>query len=147
MTADLLWLGRAVELSRLCPVSGTAFAVGAVVVGADGRELATGYSRETGPRDHAEETALRRLRGVNLTGATIYSSLEPCSRRASHPRTCAELILEAGIPRVVYALREPPVFVEGDGAALLTACGVQVVHLDELADEVRRINAHVLSLH
>ena len=85
--------------------------------------------------------------GLDPAGGTVYSSLEPCSRRASHPRTCAELILEAGIPRVVYALREPPVFVEGDGAALLTACGVQVIHLEDLADEVRRINAHVLSLH
>jgi pyrimidine deaminase RibD-like protein len=147
VTPDQFWLGRAVELSRLCPISGTAFAVGAVIIGPDGRELATGYSRETDPHDHAEETALRKLRGTDLTGATIYSSLEPCSRRASHPRTCAELILEAGIPRVVYALREPPVFVEGDGAALLTACGVQVDHLEDLADEVRRINAHVLSLH
>ncbi len=59
------------------------------------------------------------LVGPRLVGAgpgtTVYSSLEPCSARASRPRTCTELILAAGVQRVVFAWREPAVFVDGDG--------------------------------
>ncbi len=59
--ADRGWLSQAIELSRRCPPSATAFAVGAVVVAADGSLLATGYSREGSPHDHAEEAALAKL--------------------------------------------------------------------------------------
>ena len=51
----------AVELSRLCPPSESAFSVGAVVVAEDGEVLATGFSREQEEHDHAEEVALRKL--------------------------------------------------------------------------------------
>jgi pyrimidine deaminase RibD-like protein len=74
----------------------------------------------------------------------MYSSLEPCGRRASRPRTCGELILAAGIPRVVFALREPPTFVEGHGAELLAAGGVEVVEVPEPADRVREVNRDLL---
>jgi len=59
--ADLCWLRQAIELSRRCPPSQTAFAVGALVVADDGSVLATGYSREENPYDHAEEAALAKL--------------------------------------------------------------------------------------
>lgn len=139
---DKHWLGVAVELSRDCPPSTTAFAVGAIVVDADGNELARGYSRESGGTEHAEESALAKLDPADprLRGATIYSSLEPCGRRASRPRTCTELILAAGIPRVVFALREPPTFVDGRGAERLAAAGVEIVELPSLADAVREVN-------
>jgi diaminohydroxyphosphoribosylaminopyrimidine deaminase/5-amino-6-(5-phosphoribosylamino)uracil reductase len=139
-------LRRAVDLSRACPPSTTAFHVGAVVVAADGTELATGYSRETDAAVHAEEAALAKLPpgDPRLAHATLYSSLEPCSRRASRPRSCTRLILDAGIPTVVFAWREPPVFVDGEGAELLRAAGVTVVELPELAPLVRDVNRHLL---
>ena len=56
---DHRFLRWAVELSRLCPPSGSAFSVGAVIVGEDGEVLATGFSREQEDHDHAEEVALR----------------------------------------------------------------------------------------
>ncbi|HVT67559.1 MAG TPA: dCMP deaminase, partial [Trebonia sp.] len=73
----------AVSLARQCPPSATAFSVGAVVVAADGTELARGFSREGGdPVVHAEEAALAKLApgDPRLAGATVYSTLEPCSR-------------------------------------------------------------------
>jgi pyrimidine deaminase RibD-like protein len=141
---DRRWLARAVELARHCPPSSSAFSVGAVVVGADGRELASGYSRAGDPRDHAEEYALRRLpAGLDLAGATVYSSLEPCGARASRPRTCAELIIAAGVRRVVFAWREPAVFVNRQGAEILTAAGVEVVELPEFAAAARAVNEHL----
>ncbi|MDH6705231.1 diaminohydroxyphosphoribosylaminopyrimidine deaminase/5-amino-6-(5-phosphoribosylamino)uracil reductase [Kitasatospora sp. MAA19] len=147
MTTDLDHLRRAVELSRRCPPSGTAFSVGAVIVGADGEVLAEGYSREADAHDHAEEAALGKLPAGDprLRGATVYSSLEPCGQRASRPVPCARLLIAAGVPRVVVAWREPDLFVaDCQGTALLAAAGVEVVELPELAEEARAVNAHLL---
>ncbi|MGC0415296.1 deaminase [Embleya sp. AB8] len=145
--ADERWLRYTVELSRNCPPSTSAFSVGAVVVGADGSVLADGYSREGDPLDHAEEAALTKLgeQDPRLRSATMYSSLEPCSVRASRPRSCTELILRAGIPRVVFAWREPSLFVDCEGAELLRAAGVEVVEMPALAGLVRAVNAHLLA--
>lgn len=184
--ADRHWLAEAIELSRRCPPSRSAFAVGAVIVAPDGAVLATGFSREGSPVDHAEEAALAKLGAVGgppsgppragppapcpaegaagpsegaagpsegalpgradarLAGATLYSSLEPCRYRASRPRPCAELIIAAGIRRVVIAWLEPPLFAPGGGGALLREAGVTVVEAPELAAAARAVNASVL---
>jgi len=108
--------------------------------------LATGYSREGGPHDHAEEAALAKLGPADprLAGATLYSSLEPCRSRASRPRPCVDLIIAAGLRRVVIAWREPPVFAPGGGAARLGQAGVTVVEIPDLAAQARAVNAVVL---
>jgi len=144
--ADRQWLDQAIELSRRCPPSPSAFCVGAVIVAADGGIVATGFSRQHDPHDHAEEGALAALDpgDPRLPGATLYSSLEPCRFRASRPRPCAELIIAAGVRRVVIAWLEPPVFAEGGGAELLRASGVTVVEVPELSAEARAVNAAVL---
>jgi len=148
---DHRFLRWAVELSRQCPPSDSAFSVGAVVVGEDGDVLATGFSREQEDHDHAEEVALRKLAagklGPNdprLRHATIYSSLVPCGSRASRPVTCVQHILAAGIPRVVFAWREPRLFTDGEGAEQLRAAGVAVAELPDLAERARAINAHLV---
>ena len=139
-------LAEAVALARHCPPSATAFSVGAIVVAADGREIARGWSRDVDAVVHAEESALQRAAGdPGLRGATVYSSLEPCSMRASRPVPCAQLIVAAGVARVVLAWREPEVFVPAArGAELLVAGGVEVVELPELADAALAPNRHIL---
>ena len=138
---------QTIDLSRRCPPSPSAFSVGAVVVAADGTVMATGYSREASPRAHAEEAALAKVDPADsrLAGATLYSSLEPCRVRASRPTPCAELIISAGLRRVVIAWLEPPVFAPGGGAALLREAGITVVEAPGLAAEARAVNAAVLS--
>lgn len=143
--ADEEWLRAAITLSRRCPPSESAFSVGAVLVAADGRVIATGYSRELDPHDHAEEIALRRSAGgPRQPGATLYSSLEPCRQRLSRPRSCAELIVAAGLRRVALAWLEPPLFVPGGGAAWLRGQGVIVLEFPALAADARAVNAHLL---
>jgi pyrimidine deaminase RibD-like protein len=154
--ADFDWLAAAIDLSRRCPPSGSAFSVGAVLVAADGSVIATGYSRERDGHDHAEEVALARAAaappggeplpavGGGLAAATMYSSLEPCRRRLSRPRSCSELIVAAGIRRVVLAWLEPPLFVPGGGARWLREQGVIVAEIPDLAAEARAVNAHLL---
>jgi pyrimidine deaminase RibD-like protein len=162
LAADRHWLGAAIELSGQCPPSPSAFSVGAILVSPDGRQIAAGFSRQTDPADHAEEVTLASAaeagngtgrtggrggqggRGQDLAGATIYCSLEPCLRRASRPVPCAELILAAGLRRVVLAWLEPPLFVPGGGARWLRDRGVTVVQLPELAGRARAVNAHLL---
>ncbi|MEV2195067.1 dihydrofolate reductase family protein [Streptomyces phaeochromogenes] len=144
--ADHRWLALACELAAECPPSETAFSVGAVVVAADGTELARGYSRESDPVSHAEEVALAKIEpgDPRLATATVYSSLEPCARRASRPAPCARLILDAGVRRVVTAWREPDTFVAGaDGSGLLAAAGADVLVLPEYEADAKAPNRHL----
>jgi diaminohydroxyphosphoribosylaminopyrimidine deaminase / 5-amino-6-(5-phosphoribosylamino)uracil reductase len=152
-SADRRWLAGAIELSRRCPPSATAFSVGAVLVSADGSVLSTGFSRELDSFSHAEEVALAKLglpgempavSPARLAGATVYSSLEPCAVRASRPVPCADLIIASGIGRVVIAWLEPPILAPGGGAARLRAAGVTVEVIPELAAAARAVNAHLL---
>ncbi|EFE68543.1 dihydrofolate reductase family protein [Streptomyces viridosporus] len=146
--ADHHWLALACDLAERCPPSGTAFSVGAVVVAADGTELARGHSREGGdPVVHAEEAALAKTDPTDprLATATVYSSLEPCARRASRPAPCARLILDAGIRRVVTAWREPDTFVPGaDGSGVLVDGGATVVVLPEHEERAQAPNGHLI---
>ncbi|QHA05587.1 5-amino-6-(5-phosphoribosylamino)uracil reductase [Streptomyces broussonetiae] len=148
VAADRHWLGAACALAALCPPSGTAFSVGAVVVAADGTELARGHSREGGdPVVHAEEAALAKVDPADprLAGATVYSSLEPCARRASRPAPCSELILRAGVRRVVTAWREPDTFVDAaDGSGVLVKGGAEVVVLPEYESQAKAPNSHLV---
>jgi len=140
---DRVRLLAAIELSCRCEPSEVAYSVGALVFDEDCTEIASGYSREIDAHVHAEEAALGKLARRDLRRATIYSSLEPCSTRKSRPRSCTDLILDAGIRRVVYALREPSIFVDCDGVERLRAAGVIVFALDELGELVRKVNAHL----
>jgi diaminohydroxyphosphoribosylaminopyrimidine deaminase / 5-amino-6-(5-phosphoribosylamino)uracil reductase len=144
--ADYEWMAVAIELAHQCPPSPGAFSVGAVIVDQNGEEISRGYSRETDSQVHAEESALAKLAtdDPRLKAATIYSTLEPCSQRKSRPRTCTQLILEAGIPRVVMAWREPSLFVaDCQGYELLANAGVAVVEIPDLAAEAQAPNAHL----
>jgi pyrimidine deaminase RibD-like protein len=162
---DWRWMELAIGLAWQCPPSSEAYSVGAVIVGADGTELARGFSREGGdPLVHAEEAALGKLAAGDprLAGATVYSTLEPCSRRKSRPRSCAELIAAtrtasagrspaassgsgtSGVSRVVIAWREPSLFVaDCQGAELLARAGIEVVELPELASQAKAPNHHL----
>lgn len=139
-------MNLAIDLAGLCPPSEGAYSVGAVIVDEDGQEISRGYSRETGPHVHAEESALAKLPpgDPRLPGATIYSTLEPCSQHKSRPRSCTQLILEAGIRRVVIAWLEPSLFVaDCQGRELLEAAGVTVAEIPELAERAKRPNRHL----
>ena len=143
---DERWMRLAVELAWQCPPSRTAYSVGAVIVGADGTELSRGFSRENDPLVHAEESALGKLASGEpaLAGATIYSTLEPCSQRKSRPRTCTQLIIASGIGRVVIAWREPSLFVaDCQGYELLEQAGLGVTELPAFAGQAAAPNRHL----
>ncbi|MCD8073374.1 MAG: dihydrofolate reductase family protein [Alistipes sp.] len=138
-------LAAAVETSRLSPPGDTGYRVGAVVVTADGRRF-EGYTHETGPADHAEEAAVSKAEaaGCSLAGATIYSSMEPCTHRKSKPESCTDLIFRKGFAKAVYALAEPSALAPCQGHARLREAGLEVVRQGGFDREVARINVHIL---
>ena len=140
------WMQAALTFSQLAPRVDARYAVGAIVVGYDGSILATGYTGESDPHEHAEEAALSKiLPGTDLSRATIHTPMEPCTSRRSRPASCTQLVLAAGFGRVVLALRDPLLFADCDGVDTLRLAGVDVIELSEMAHQVRAVNAHVLA--
>ena len=123
---DLHYLRQAIALSRRCTPCATSYRVGAVIVTRSGDRF-TGYTHETSPTHHAEQEAILKATaaGADLHGASIYSSMEPCSTRSSEPESCSELILRHGFSRTVFALYEPSCFVCCEGAVRLRKGGVE----------------------
>jgi diaminohydroxyphosphoribosylaminopyrimidine deaminase/5-amino-6-(5-phosphoribosylamino)uracil reductase len=114
--------------------------VGCVVARA-GRVVGEGFhARAGGP--HAEVVALRQA-GSRARGATLYVTLEPCAHQGRTP-PCAPLVRDAGVVRVVAALRDPNPLVAGRGLSLLRRCGIEV-EMGLLAAESARLNERFLS--
>lgn len=110
--------------------------VGAVVVTADGVVVGQGWHPRAGD-PHAEVFALADA-GERARGATLYVTLEPCSH---HGRTgpCTRRIIDAGVVRVVAAMRDPNPLVSGTGFEQLRAHGIRV-DAGLLEDEAARLN-------
>ena len=111
--------------------------VGSVIVDADGRVIGEGWHKQFGG-PHAEVNALRSVEGGNLEGATIYATLEPCSHHGKTP-PCADAIVNAGLRRVVVAMRDPNPMVSGRGNRRLREAGIEVV-VGTLEKEARQLN-------
>ncbi len=132
----------ALEQASKCPQSETAYSVGCIIV-RHNAVISSGYSREADPKIHAEESALAKL-GFKADNCIVYTTMEPCSRRASRPKACAQLILESGARHVVYGCREPSFFVERcEGTELLKTRGIEVVELIEYRDAALVPNSHI----
>ncbi|GBC92358.1 Riboflavin biosynthesis protein RibD [bacterium HR15] len=147
--ADFRWMQRAVQLAgRGFPAPNPH--VGAVIV-ADGELVGTGFHPYAGA-PHAEVFALRHA-GARAHGATLYVTLEPCCHHGRTP-PCTQAILQAGIRRVVVAMRDPNPKVAGQGLKELEAAGMQVEQLHEddprakpLLTRLQQINRAFLHYH
>jgi diaminohydroxyphosphoribosylaminopyrimidine deaminase/5-amino-6-(5-phosphoribosylamino)uracil reductase len=96
--------------------------VGAVLV-KDGRVVGGGYHQKVGG-PHAEVNAIDAA-GSQAKGATLYVTLEPCNHTGRTP-PCTRKIIQAGIKRVVLAMKDPNPAVAGGGAEFLKQQGIQV---------------------
>jgi diaminohydroxyphosphoribosylaminopyrimidine deaminase/5-amino-6-(5-phosphoribosylamino)uracil reductase len=123
-TRDQQLLERAIELGRkgLGSVSPNP-QVGAVIA-RDGEVLGEGWHERYGDA-HAEVNAIADCGGADLTGATLYVSLEPCCHEGKQP-ACTDAITAAGIGRVVVASDDPTEKASGRGLGILRDEGVEV---------------------
>jgi diaminohydroxyphosphoribosylaminopyrimidine deaminase / 5-amino-6-(5-phosphoribosylamino)uracil reductase len=120
---DARWMGAALALGmrglgRTYPNPN----VGCVIVGG-GVVVGRGWT-QPGGRPHAEAMAVKQA-GEAARGATAYVTLEPCAAPGRGP-ACAEVLIEAGVARVVVAVGDPFPAVDGKGLARLEAAGIAV---------------------
>lgn len=98
------------------------------------RLVARGWT-QPGGRPHAEAIALAAA-GAAARGATAYVTLEPCAHASARGPACSDLLIAAGVARVVIAVQDPDPRTDGAGIARLRAAGVEVV-VDVLPAEAR----------
>lgn len=104
--------------------------VGAVVV-CGGRIVGEGWHRRAGGA-HAEVAALRNARrrghGKELRGASVFVTLEPCSRPGL-VGACTEALAQAGVREVFYAVPDPNPRNRGRARRVLAKAGISCVCL------------------
>src|SRR6202165_5078945 len=138
--SDKTHLARAIELARNGAGAVRPNPVVGAVVARDGEVLGEGWHKEFGAA-HAEVNAIEAC-GLeeDLSGATLYVSLEPCCHAGKTP-PCTDAILQAGLRRVVVASDDPTERASGRGLGILRDEGVEVVVADgELAASARLLN-------
>jgi diaminohydroxyphosphoribosylaminopyrimidine deaminase/5-amino-6-(5-phosphoribosylamino)uracil reductase len=119
--ADHEFMARALRLARKGLYTTTPNPrVGCVIV-KDGVVVGEGWHARAGEA-HAEIFSLNAA-GAKARGATAYITLEPCSHHGRTP-PCADALIEAGVARVVAAMRDPNPQVGGNGQEKLRAAGV-----------------------
>ena len=64
--------------------------------------------------------------GEKSRGATCYTTLEPCAHQSPRGPACADLLVAAGVARVVAALGDPDPRTNGAGLARVAAAGIGV---------------------
>jgi len=114
--------------------------VGCVIVN-DGEVVGEGYHLAAGGL-HAERLALQ-VAGELARGATAYVNLEPCCHQGRTP-PCTDGLIDAGVSRVVAAMRDPNPLVGGGGFELLKGAGIDVVS-GVLEDQARWLNRGFIS--
>ena len=124
MNDDMRWMATAIALAtRTRALSIPNPNIGCVIV-KNGRVVGRGWT-QPGGRPHAEAMALAQA-GARAQGATAYVSLEPCAHTSPRGPSCADLLCEAGLARVVVALTDPDPRTNGKGIATLNAAGIEV---------------------
>ena len=122
--SDTRWLDAAARLAlRGRPLARPNPAVGCILV-TEGRVIARGWTREGG-RPHAEAVALEQA-GSAARGATAYVTLEPCAHRSTRGPACSDLLVEAGVARVVVGALDPDPRTAGEGLERLRRAGIEV---------------------
>jgi diaminohydroxyphosphoribosylaminopyrimidine deaminase/5-amino-6-(5-phosphoribosylamino)uracil reductase len=128
---DARWLAAAACLAeRARPLSRPNPAVGAILV-KDGLVLGRGWTG-AGGRPHAEAVALTQA-GEAARGATLYVTLEPCAHKSERGPACADLVVAAGVARVVAGVSDPDPRTAGEGLARIETAGIEAALADDPA--------------
>jgi len=114
--------------------------VGASII-KDGKLLGVSFRGQMGAGDHAEYTLFEKiLKGQDVSGATLFTTLEPCTDRKNH-KTCSEWIIEKGIKHVVIGNLDPNPKIYNNGCKKLKAAGIEISYFPrDLRNEITNDN-------
>lgn len=156
MATDDYFMRLAIDEARKSvPEDGRTHPKVGVVVVKDGKVLTTSHRGER-PGDHAEYLALEhKLGGETLVGATVYTTLEPCTTR-NHPKVpCAKRLADRKVARVVIGMLDPNPAITGRGLLLLRDANIiidlfpyeRMAEVEELNRDFRRFFAEAQHFH
>jgi diaminohydroxyphosphoribosylaminopyrimidine deaminase/5-amino-6-(5-phosphoribosylamino)uracil reductase len=140
--SDEQWMAAAIALGERARGSTAPNPnVGCLIV-KHGKLLAEGWT-QAGGRPHAEAVALAAA-GEGAHGASVYVTLEPCAHHGGRGPACAALLVEAGVSRLVAAIRDPDPRTDGRGFDRLREAGI-IVEIGLGAAEAERSLAGFLT--
>ena len=145
-------MNLAIEQARLCTPESKAPhpKVGAVLADRDGEVLLTAYRGEQHAGQHAEFTLFSKAeeRGLDVSGASLFVTLEPCTERGPGKTPCANRILKSGISHIYVGMLDPNPDICGHGVTLLQQGNLFVDHFpSELVRQLHGLNRHFVELH
>lgn len=130
---DLNYMTEAVEMAYKCdPIKEEIPRVAAIIVADDGKVIGRGIRGNGGQDDeHAEHNAIEFAKKENdgkLAGATLYTTLEPCTQevRRKSEKCCLKLIERNKISRVFVGMLDPNPGVTGKGLLALQQLNVEI---------------------
>ena len=108
----------------------------ACLIEKDNHIIGIGLTGESG-RPHAEYSAMSKCKD-QIKGSTVYVTMEPCSHEGTTP-SCARILAEAGVAKVVSPIMDPNPVVNGKGFEILKNSGVEVFIDKEHNEKAKRI--------
>jgi len=148
------WLTLALHLAKKSPPKPTNYCVGAVLISPSRKYpvLSTGYTLELPGNTHAEQCCFEKfaksngcdveeLHTVLPDDSTLYTTMEPCVKRLSGNKPCAQRILEAkNIKKVFVGVTEPEKFVnENNACKILGDSGIAYEHIPGMEKEILEV--------
>ncbi len=120
------WMNYAILLARRSKgITGKNPPVGCVIVKND-ILLSSGRTSSSG-RPHAEENAINSVKDKdNLSGSTMYVTLEPCAHKNLTGTSCAKLIAKSGISEIFISCIDPDPRTAGKGITILKKNSIKV---------------------
>ena len=109
--------------------------VGCIILDDKDKIISTGHHIQYGAF-HAERNALAKLE--NAKNCTLIVNLEPCCHHGKTP-PCTDIIIEKGIKRVVYGMKDPNPIVSGKGLQILKDAGIEIIG-PVLEKECKKLN-------